>query len=145
MRVHSKYVTDLFQTLLKSLLTLSHQTWLQRQDKTSLQRHNCLASPLTLMSKWKSGIVPWLVWQHQCQTLCGVPTSQCVFVCVYYVYIPAFVWLPVSALLSVPSLPVSLSFLSFSKLQELWSLHSLSLANDCRGWQSTVSMHRHSQ
>lgn len=40
-----------------------------------------------------------------------------VFLCVYYVYIPAFVWLPVSALLSVPSLPVSLSFLSFSKLQ----------------------------
>lgn len=43
--------------------------------KSSLQHHNCLLSPLTLMRKCERECVPWLAWQHQCQTLSGKSTT----------------------------------------------------------------------
>lgn len=64
--------------------------------------------------------VPWLVWQHQCQTLSGASTAQCVCLCVCYVYTQAFVWLPVFTLsfffflLAIPSLSHFLHLFSLS-------------------------------
>lgn len=76
----------------------------------------------------------------------GIHGSVCVSVCVLYVYSSICM-----SLLSIfHTNPLFSHFLhlfplSFSTLLKLWSLHSLSLANDCRGWQSTVSVRRHSQ
>ena len=79
------------------------------------------------MSKWERERErePWLVWQHQCQTLSRASTARCVCLCVCYMYTQAFVCLPVFALaFFFPLLP----FLSFSLSSSILS-RSLSSKN----------------
>lgn len=88
------------------------------------------------MSKCVRERVPWLVWQHQCQTLSRASTAQCVCVCVLCVYSS------ICMAASFCSLPfLFLQFLSFS-LSSSFLCCSLSSKNSdpCIRWvwQMTV-------